>query len=275
MVPLLTAWSKLVRRQQPGGRRGWVHRWAGLVRLAVAVCVLVLALPVANAAAIKGHATKQAHAGPFGLKWGKSAADARSVLKGKVTFVKEEAAPDAPYHTVDQHYVGNFGGMPALSIFLRFHRGEFFYMSVQLQAGSVPGDTVRAWDQAVGKMREAYGEPLRLTVPPPLASAQAVLDNVQLPAARDAVLPILAGEHQAQRDVYPLRELQVHTGMWLPFAVWHFTNKVLVQAFMWRRPGAAEMSNTVTPYWIFVHEERFAAWKKVVKTSKLVEPRDY
>lgn len=238
---------------------------------AVAAAALVL-LCVASPADAK---TRE-HPGPFGLKWGKSPADARSILAAKVQFVEEKPAEEAPYHTIDQRYSGPFGKLPTADIFLRFHKGEFFYMAVTL-ATAEAGSASKVFDQVVGKMTRVYGKPLVIHEPPSMASMQAIVENMPV-QNREAVMPLFWNERLKvdEKGTHTLRDLQVRIGLWDPFAGWRFANKVVVQTFMHQEANPDKTpKGPLKPVWIFAQEDRFKAWRGTVRETLIIAPRDF
>lgn len=235
---------------------------------AAAVVLCCLAQPAA--------AKPKDHPGPFGLAWGKSPADARSILANKVQFVEEKPAEEAPYHTIDQRYGGTFGKLPTADIFLRFHKGEFFYMAVTLATADA-GSASKVFDQVVGKMKRVYGKPLAIHEPPSMASMQAIVENMPV-QNREAVMPLFWNERLKvdEKGIHTLRDLQVRIGLWDPFAGWRFRNKVVVQTFMHQEANPDKTpKGPLKPVWIFAKEDRFKAWRGTVREALIIEPRDF
>ncbi len=234
--------------------------------------VFVSCLAFGPAAAAK----TQDHPGPFGLKWGKSPSDARSILANKVQFSDEKPAEEAPYHTIDQRYSGSFGKLPAVDIMLRFHKGEFFYMAVTL-ATTDAGSASKVWHQVVARMRRVYGKPLAIHEPPTMASMKAIVENLPV-QNREAVMPLFWNERLKVDDkgLHTLHDLQVKIGLWDPFAGWRFANKVVVQSFMHQEANPDKSpKGPLTPVWIFAKEDRFKLWRSQVRESLIIEPRDF
>lgn len=216
------------------------------------------------------------HYGPLGLAWGKTPAEARSILASKLTFVEEKAAEEAPYNTIDQLYSGRFGKLETDKIFLRFYKGEFFYMACYMNvqnAGTVSG----VFYEIVDRVREAYGPPLRESRPPKVASEFSIHDNVPFTENRDGVLQLLWNEslQVSATNTWKLHDIHILTDMWNPIAEWRFKNKILIQTFVHRDLLADGTKAPPKVYWIFVREDVFKDWRKEVHYSKIIEPRDF
>lgn len=253
-----------------------IDKFSGLPwRKGLVIAALGGLLITSNAAA-KAKTYPKEHRGPFGLKWGKSPADARSILANKVQFVEEKPAEEAPYHTIDQRYSGTFGKLPTVDIVLRFYQGEFFYMAVTL-ATTEAGSASKVWQQIVGKMQRVYGKPLVIHEPQPLASMQAIVENLPV-QNREAVMPLLWNERLKvdAQGLDTLRDLQIKIGLWDPFAGWRFPNKVIVQTFMHQEANPDRSpKGPLKPVWIFAKEDRFKLWRKQVRQTSIIEPRDF
>lgn len=216
------------------------------------------------------------HYGPFGLAWGKSPAEARSILANKVQFVEEKPADEAPYHTIDQRYSGAFAKLKTADIFLRFHKGEFFYMAVTMATADA-GSATKVYDQIVRKMARVYGKPLVVHDAPSIASGKAIVENLPV-QNREAVMPLFWNERLKvdPNGIFTLRDLMVRIALWDPFAAWRFSNKVVVQAFMHQEANPDKSpKGPLKPVWIFAKEDRFKAWRATVKESLIIEPRDF
>ncbi len=250
----------------------YIGNLGGRTAQKAAAVVALLCLCVAAPAEAK---TKE-HPGPFGLKWGKSPADARSILASKVQFVEEKPAEEAPYHTIDQRYSGAFGKLPTADIFLRFHKGEFFYMAVTL-ATAEAGSASKVFDQVVGRMKRVYGKPLVNNEPPTMDSMQAIVENMPV-QNREEVMPLFWNERLKvdAKGIHTLRDLQVRIGLWDPFAGWRFANKVVVQTFMHQEANPDKTpKGPLKPVWIFAKEDRFKLWRGTVREALIIEPRDF
>lgn len=218
-------------------------------------------------------AARQAHPGPLGLEWGKSPADARSQLQGKLTFVSEAPAEEGAYHTIDQHYTGVFGGLQTTDVMLRFFKGQFFYMLVKLSTAEAGGSPSQVFESVVERMRGPYGAPKGLRYPPKLSSSYAYFGNLPM-EERDKALPYLWNE-QLRTDEAAfsrMRDQQILMGDWDPFADWRFGNKVIVQTFLWREGGSP---GAFIPVWIFCKEDTFKAWRASVAKMSIIPPRDF
>jgi hypothetical protein len=223
----------------------------------------------------------ESYPGPLALKWGKTPPDARSVLTGKVEFVSEKPAAEDHYHTIDQHYKGNFGKMPTSDIFLRFYNGEFFYLAVSLTpilAASQPPVAIplsSVWQTVVDKMQGAYGPAFKSAPAPHLASSKAVA--VPGSTEQSAISPLLWNERtqKSQLALYQLRDLQIRTNFWDPFAVWKFSNGVTIQTFIFKTQAAGQTAPTWTPVWLFVKDDLYRSWRTTVHTAQIIEPRDF
>lgn len=236
---------------------------------------LLLLLSIATSA------TAKPYAGPLGVPWGKSPADARSILQTRLTFVEEKPGEEGPYDTIDQRWTGEFAKMKTAELLLRFHKGEFFYMTVTL--GTVDaGSAAAVFESVVRKMKRAYGKPVVHKPAPKLSSKKAILDNVPL-ENRGWVLPMLwneakKGDTKDTAQDGALKDLMIRINLWDPFAGWSFSNKVKVQTFVFQyRPEGSDptLPATLKPMWIFAKDDAFKEWKKAVRASKVVEPRDY
>jgi hypothetical protein len=270
----------MIKMDSPSRKPPAARRVAALAALSLAVAAPIFSASAASAKPkAAGKVTSGPHPGPFRLKWGKSPADARSMLGGKVEFASEQPADEAPYTTIDQRYTGRFGGLPTKEIRLRFHEGEFFYLSVQLDVAGpgASGTASKVWGKVVRKMREAYGPPLRVNEPPTLSSKQAVLDHVLPEPDRESGMPPLWNEQTRQSDLvlHRLRDEEIRLGLWDPFAAWRFENQVVVQVFMHSTLGEDGKPTPLVPVWIFAKEDRFKKWKAAVQRSTIIEPRDF
>lgn len=217
------------------------------------------------------------HPGPLGLEWGKSPADARSILAGKLTFVSESPASVGGYFTIDQHYSGGFGQMAADDVWLRFFRGRFFYLAVRLvTSAELPAAKVHA--EVIARMSKAYGPPQRQILPPALGSNLAIPDHLPLTVNRQEVMPLLWNERTRSDalGIFRLQDLMIRTGLWDPFAAWRFRNGIIVQTYTTpvARTGASD-TPVLTPVWIFVDDQTFKAWRSLVNDPKMLAPRDF
>jgi hypothetical protein len=90
-------------------------------------------------------------------------------------------------------------------------------------------------------------------------------------------MPLLWNErtHQDELGTWRLRDLQIRTGLWDPFAAWRFVNGVTVQLFIDQELTKDKQSTTLKPVWIFSKDDLFAKWKAAVRVSEIVEPRDF
>jgi len=221
------------------------------------------------------------HPGPLGLKWAKAPPDARSVLNGKVTFVSEKPATEDPYNTIDQHYQGEFAKMPTSDIFLRFYKGEFFYLVVSLMPvlgtsqPALPLPISSVWQIVVDKMQGAYGPAFKNVMPPHLASSKAV--TVELGAEQTAISPLLWNERTQtnQLALYQLRDLQIRSQFWDPLAIWKFSNGVTIQSFVFKSVAAGSTTPTWTPVWLFIKDDLYRSWRATVHEAQIIEPRDF
>lgn len=216
------------------------------------------------------------HYGPLGLAWGKSPAEAKSILNGKLTFVEEKAAEEAPYNTIDQLWSGNFGKLKTDKIFLRYYKGEFFYFAAYMDvksAGTVSG----IFYEIVERVRKVYGPPIRESRPPKVASNYSIHDNLPLAENREHVLQLLWNENLqvSELNIWKLHDIHILTDMWKPIADWRFKNNVLLQAFVHRDLLADGNKAPPRVYWIIAKEDVFRAWRKEVHYSKIIEPQDF
>lgn len=246
------------------------------------IFITALALPVGAFVCdeVYGNPAQKAlqrdHYGPLGLRWGKSPAEARSILNGKLTFVEEKQAEEAPYHTIDQVWSGNFGKLGTDRIFLRFYKGEFFYFAAYMDSRST-GAVSGMFYQIVERIRKVYGAPIRESKPPKVASNQSIHDNLPLTENRDGVLQLLWNEslQVSELNTWKLHDLHILTGMWRPLADWRFKNKVLLQTFVHRDLLADGNKAPPRVYWVIAKEDVFKAWRKEVHYSKIIEPQDF
>lgn len=202
------------------------------------------------------------------------------MLLGKVNFVSEAPAGEAPYDTIDQHYEGTFGGMKTVDVMLRFYKGEFFYMLVKLAVPQIADESPspsRVFEAVVDKMRKEYGEPKGLHYPRRLASLEANYENLPLTEVEKTGLPMLWNEQSRQDKIAlgRLRDAQIELGHWDPFAGWRFTNGVSVQTFLWQELTPTGAAGPLQPVWIFSKDDRFKIWRAAVKNAELVPPRDF
>lgn len=235
--------------------------------------LLAAAVGVASSG-VAASAVATVHPGPLGLAWGKSPADAKSQLQGKLNFVSEAPAEEGAYHTIDQHYNGSFGGLTTTDVMLRFYKGEFFYMLVKLTTADFDGSPSRTFEAVVDKMGGPYGEPKGLRYPPRLSSDYAYFGNMPM-ADRDKALPYLWNEQLRTDQVAfgRMRDQQILIGDWDPFGDWRFKNKVIVQTFLWKEEGAP--AGAFTPVWIFCKEDTFKKWRSGVAAMAIIPPRDF
>jgi uncharacterized membrane protein YoaK (UPF0700 family) len=265
------------------GNLGFRVYGATTAAAALLAVAMVAGAPVAVARGAAKASRAMPHAGPLGLAWGKSPPEAKSILNGKLTFVREEQAGEAPYDTIDQHYAGVFGGLKVDDVTLRYYKGEFFYMLVKIarvQDGATAASPSRVVDAIVSKMRGAYGEPQELTRAPALASAGAIHDNLPLtPQEKAAGLPYLWNEQLRQDEdaLFRLKDAQILLGHWDPFGAWRFANDVVVQTFLWQTKSAGPQPSVAAfaPVWIFCKHDRFKAWRAAVQLAEIVAPRDF
>lgn len=225
-------------------------------------------------------AAAKPYPGPLGLTWGLSPPEVKSMLNGKLNFVDEKPADEAHYDTIDQKYRGPFAGMKTLDIYLRFYKGQFFYMAVALD--TVDESAAKAFERVVTKMTQEYGKPSGQQEPIKLSSNKAYLDKIPLDN-RGWALPLLRNEQKKKKDqnltdAYKLKDIMARMGLWDPFAGWKFDNDVTVQSFIYLyRPDIAEKDTppALRPMWIFAKLDLFKKYKKAVGMSKLIEPRDF
>jgi hypothetical protein len=240
-------------------------------RRAALVAVLGLVLVAA-----KGASSTLPYSGPLGLRWGKSPADARSILANKLTFVTETPGDLNSYNTIDQRYAGSFAGLPIAEAILKFHRGEFFYLGVILQTAEAKSAT-RVFERVVAKMRKTYGPPRKETRPPRLASGKSISDHVPLADKRPWVLPLLWNEQTRadEEKLYQLHDLNIRTGLWDPFAGWRFPNGVTIQVFVHLERLKLGERGLLKPIWIFAKEDRIKKWLQDVHVQNWIPPRDF
>jgi len=216
------------------------------------------------------------HYGPLGLKWGKSPAEARSILANKLEFIEEIPAEEAPYHTIDQVYSGNFGKLLTDKIFLRFYKGEFFYLAAYMnvdRAGTVSG----VFHEVVSLVKELYGAPMKESRPPQVTSNYSIHDNLPWTENKDATLQLLWNESRrvSEMNLWKLHDIHILTDMWRPIAEWRFKNGILIQTFVHRDTFSDGTKGVPKLYWIFAWEDVFRAWRNEVHVSKIIEPQDF
>jgi len=236
--------------------------------------LLLLQVMFSSSAAAK--VIQKDHYGPLGLKWGKSPAEARSILANKLNFVEEKPAEEAPYNTIDQLYSGNFSKLFTDKIFLRFYKGEFFYMAGYMnvrRAGTVSG----VFYEIVDRVKEVYGNPIRESRPPKVASDYSIHDNLPITENKDGTLQLLWNESRqvSELNAWKLHDIHILTDMWKPIAEWRFKNNVLIQTFVHRDQLADGTKGVPKLYWIFAREDVFRVWRKEVHFSKIIEPQDF
>ncbi len=240
------------------------------------IYLLLILLQAMLASPLDAKVIQKDHYGPLGLKWGKSPAEARSILANKLLFIEEKPAAEAPYNTIDQLYSGNFGKLYTDKIFLRFYKGEFFYMAGYMnvrKAGTVSG----VFYEIVDRVKEVYGTPAKETKPPKVTSNFSIHDNLPLTENKDGTLQLLWNESRqvSELNVWKLHDIHILTDMWKPIAEWRFKNNILIQTFVHRDLLADGTKAPPKLYWIFAREDVFRAWRKEVHVSKIIEPQDF
>lgn len=220
--------------------------------------------PSVPAATVPSPAAVTPYRGPLGLKWGQLAPDARCRLEKRFTFISEVGPSINNHNTIDQHYRGNFAGMPVDDMLLKFHRGEFFYLAVSLST-SQASTLTKIYADAVGKMVESYGPPIKENRPPRLVSANGIPDHTPVLDQGASVLPLLWNEQTGAdaEKLAQLHDIHIRSGLWQPFAGWQFANNVTIQIFVVMekapQPGAPEV---IKPIWIIAKEDRLRKWQQ-------------
>ena len=216
------------------------------------------------------------YSGPLGLRWGQSPADVRSILANKLEFVSETPGEQNSYHTIDLRYRGVFAELPIAEALLKFHRGEFFYLSVVLQTATA-GTASKVFFDALSRMKKAYGPPLKESKPPELASRRSISDHIPLADKRPWVLPLMWNERtRADHDqLHQLYDLHIRTGLWEPFAGWRFPNDVSIQVFIVSESRGGERPAVLKPVWIFAKDDKVKRWRQDVHIQIWIPPRDF
>lgn len=220
--------------------------------------------PSVPAATVPSPAAVTPYRGPLGLKWGQLAPDARCRLEKRFTFISEVGPSINNHNTIDQHYRGNFAGMPVDDMLLKFHRGEFFYLAVSLST-SQASTLTKIYADAVGKMVESYGPPIKENRPPRLVSANGIPDHTPVLDQGASVLPLLWNEQTGAdaEKLAQLHDIHIRSGLWQPFAGWQFANNVTIQIFVVMekapQPGVPEV---IKPIWIIAKEDRLRKWQQ-------------
>ncbi len=246
-----------------------------LTRFCFALVLTVFGAASAAAFAEAGKVLKD-HYGVYGLAWLKTPPEARSILAPKLKFLEEVAAEAAAYHTIDQRYEGDFGGLKTAEIFLRFYKGEFFYMMVTL-ATTDAGSAAKVFEEVRERMEKTYGPGKGYRPPVHFASKKAFLDHLSYDEEQQKGLKFLYNDvkEQDEQTTWLFKDLQIRMKHWDPFVGWKFKNQVVIQSFVYPQYFEGKEQAVLKPIWIFCKQDVFDKWKKEIRVSSIVPPRDF
>ncbi len=174
---------------------------------------------------------------PQGVRWGASPQEVFANYSKAYKFVgkAEPANPDEFLH--EQRYDGDMLGRHSDHIAPLFYAGQFFALAVSFS----PTDkdpASRVWEALVSKLTQIYGKPAKKSKPQHLLSWNAILRLLPPEANKGKLMELYnTADKDRQLGEYMLRDLQVQVQIWVPEAVWTFSNGATVKAVM--RAGAA------------------------------------
>lgn len=194
---------------------------------------------------------------PLGLTWDASPADVDAEL-AKSGFVPVPV-PVASVETFleERRYSGMVMGLSADHVAPLFFASRLFGVAVSFS----PTEARRAsalWEISVERLTRLYGKPAVLTRPSQLISWNAVLRLLPPQANRSAIMSLYnaAAKDPAAGRVL-MNDLQVQVGLWIPEAIWRFTNGATVKAVM-RAGGANEQGlSALKPAVLYTRYEAF------------------
>jgi hypothetical protein len=174
---------------------------------------------------------------PQGVRWGASPQEVFAHYSKAYKFVgpTEPANPDEFLH--EQRYDGEMLGMHSDHIGPLFYAGQFFALAVSYSP--TPTDPAsKIWEKLVTKLTSIYGKPAKKSKPQQMISMQAMLRLLPPEANKGKLMELYnAADKDRMLGEYMLRDLQVQVNIWVPEAVWNFSNGATVKAVM--RAGAA------------------------------------
>ncbi len=174
---------------------------------------------------------------PQGVRWGASPQEVFANYSKAYKFVgpTEPANPDEFLH--EQRYDGEMLGMHSDHIGPLFYAGQFFALAVSYSP--TPADpATKIWEALTRKLTAVYGKPAKKSKPQQLLSWNAMLRLLPPEANKGKLMELYnAADKDRVLADYMLKDLQVQVKIWVPEAVWNFSNGATVKAVM--RAGAA------------------------------------